>query len=150
MIIEKTKKVERIIINELERCKFYICCYYKKVDQIKDIKLRRYELMNAAEKVIQKKSDIIYLFKLYDQFSLFKKISLSEENRFMLDNREKQNIYTQNKSKKEIMEIDIAKFYEKKDKLIKYLKENKNNLNLVDKLLYNYLDESLKSEIKID
>jgi len=55
-----------------------------------------------------------------------------------------------NKSKKEIMEIDIAKFYEKKDKLIKYLKENKNNLNLVDKLLYNYLDESLKSEIKID
>jgi len=30
LIIEKTKKVERIIINELERCKFYICCYQSK------------------------------------------------------------------------------------------------------------------------
>ena len=151
IINEKKKKSESIKIGKFERCKFYICCYETKIKDLNNINVWRYELMKEAESTLDKKSDILYLFKTYDQFSLIKKILLNENNLFMLENREKQNIFhtfLSEDSVQQIRDINTAKQDLKKMKLEKYLKEanEKQSFTQVDKLLYQYLDESLRIE----
>ena len=106
--------------------------------------------MKEAESTLDKKSDIIYLFKMFDQFSVVKKILLNENNLFMLENREKQNIFHTflKESKQELRDIKAEKLEMKKARLEKYLREanNTQSYTQVDKLLYQYLEESLKIE----
>jgi len=117
-------------------------------------KIIKFELLIAAEEILEKKSDIKELFKIIDQLRLFKKIILNENQCFMIENRELQNInYDNNKNSilkyNEMVEINKEKYELKKKKLLDYLKKHKeeNTFSTIDKLLLNYVDQELKQEL---
>ena len=105
---------------------------------------------------IDKKIEVLDYFKMMDQFKLLQKIILNENQCYMLRKREIKRIID--------TEIDIKSFNPKdnnlveleKDKLNKeklryYLisKKADNSLSNVDKLLYSYMENELKSEMKV-
>ncbi len=106
--------------------------------------------MLAAEEVVSNKSEILELWKKLDQVSLLKKIILNENQCYMLNNRDLQTVINKRNSKvRDLKLINEEKNNERKVNLIEYLKKKKseNDLNIIDNLLYKYLDEKLKEEI---
>ncbi len=144
--------MQRIEISKCDRCCLAPCCFEGESKNSKNQqKLIKYELMKAAEEQLDTKTEITELFKIIDQFRLLKKIFLNENQCFMLDNREIQNIYN-NKMKrtsKEIFELNEEKFKKKKNKFYEYItaKTIEKSLSQIDELLLKYLDDEIKAEL---
>ena len=147
----KIKNVQKVEIDALSRLKYYICCHKEKIESLEDIKIRKYELMIECENVIEKKSDIIRLFKLMDEFRLLKKLILNKNQCIMLEHRRVQNINTINTSKKEIMDLATIKQTMEKKKLNNYIKEliDKDSLSPIDKILLKYVDNKFLEKDQI-
>ena len=97
IIANKSRTRQRINIVSCERCYFILCCFnssYK--NQNDNQKLRKFELMEAADVELSNKSDFLNYVKLIDQFRLIKKIILNENQCFMIDNRDLQTIINKN------------------------------------------------------
>ncbi len=132
---------------------YYCLCVESKLEQKHDSKLIRYELLKAAEELLDKKSEISEIFNLLDQFRLVKKILLNKNQCFMLENREIHNINNTNskRQKKELLELQEEKFNKEKFSLKEYLlkKKNDNSLTEIDKLLLEYLNNLIKEEVEV-
>jgi len=102
--------------------------------------------MLAAEEKLTKKLDITEVLKILDQFNLFSKLFLNENQHYMLLNRDKQDIINKEKIENEIANINENKERQDRIKLIEYLSEKKfvNKYSPVDKLLYLYLENDIK------
>jgi len=102
--------------------------------------------MQKAEDIFTKKSDIFELFRLMDQFKIIKKLTLNENQCFILKKTEKQTIISDfPKTQKEIEDLKEEKNNLKKEKLEKYLRRHNdsNSLTTTDQLLLKYADKSL-------
>lgn len=90
--------------------------------------------------------------KNIDQFRLFTKLYLNENQCFMINQRDRKIISNKrNKGENEDLKIlSEVKFSNKKDKLFKYLQDKieNNEINVIDKLLVKYLPHNLKKEIE--
>jgi len=166
IIEEKSNINEKMTISQGYRCKYYVCCYDKKVSEYETYKysdkinIIKYELMKAAEEELEKKLEITELFKVIDQFRLLKKILLNENQCFMLDNREIQNI--NNKNRKNLqklgvkegalaIELNKLKYETKKKNLCKYIAKRKSDgsLTAIDEILLKYMDKGLNQDLAI-
>ncbi len=145
---EKSKKVE---IRSCEKISF---CNFKLEKSTKEETKLKYELMLEADTQIDQLSEITELWKIIDQVNLISKIVLNEEQCFMLKNR---GFYTLKNSiskstennEREIKELNREKYESKKAKLIEYLRVKRlNGPSKVDELLFEYLSEELKEEIR--
>ncbi len=73
---------------------------------------------------------------------------MNENQTYMLQNREKHNIVNYlGSSNKEVKILSEEKLQVKKLMLKDYLRENKYERGIVDKILYEYLDDYLRDEI---
>ena len=103
--------------------------------------------MIKAEEIIEKKSDIIELYKLMDQFKLIKKITLNDNQYFMTKHMGLKDLYYE----KLTMTIDERifnkekKYLLQKDQLNKYLEKHieNNTLTSVDRRLMKQVDQEL-------
>jgi len=144
-ITAKEKKI--VDIGSIERIYyiyFGLCCFSKNNEDVKN----RKELMEKAEEIIEKKSDIFELFKLIDQFKLIKKLTLNENQYFLLNERDKRPIIfdaNSQKTSKELEDLNEAKYNIKKENLKQYLKRHKetNSLTSTDILLLKYANKKV-------
>ena len=111
-------------------------------------KIIKFNLIKSAEKIIEKKSEILELWHIIDEFNLFKKLFLNEDQCFMLKNKdlklivEKYNKENLDDKEEEIEEMKLLK-------LIEYYKNKKLNNKLNDEydLLFIYLKDEFKQKI---
>ncbi len=148
---EKRKPKEPISVGKCERL-YYIFCLYCNFQKSK-YNNKRFELIKAAEEAILKNLNILNLYRMQDQFNLFKKIKLTENQIFLLDNTELKCIINNEKSdtddSEQVKNLEEIEFTKKKENLIKYLKEKGvKRLSQVDSVLWEYLDEKLRNDIK--
>ena len=147
-IIEfKHKKREDITIEYSNIFKFEYCRCKKRENKKK---LGRDELIELAMEEIFKKTDIRNISKTEDKLNLLINISLSKNQKFMLNNRETKVIINKIESydinrNKAILE---EKYMLKKENLFKHIADNYNNFSLIDEMLLKYLDNQLKDEFK--
>jgi len=142
----KSRDREIITVSKCERfCVLGCCCFNKK--QSDNLK---YELINHAEKELEKKFDVIEVFKLFNQLRVIKKLLLNENQCFLLENRGMHTL-TNSKSKPlgEIQDLDVVKFNESFRKCLEYLKSKKQEVGFsdIDLILIKYLKEEISSKI---
>jgi len=144
----KTKVKENIIkISSQDRLCYYNCKYYFFCGRKKEDQQIKGHLMIKAEEIIEKKSDIIELYKLMDQFKLIKKITLNDNQYFMTKHMGLKDLYYE----KLTMTIDERifnkekKYLLQKDQLNKYLEKHieNNTLTSVDRRLMKQVDQEL-------
>lgn len=138
------KLVEIGSVEKLKLSYCCLCCHGKNREN-----LVRKELMEKAEAIIEKKSDIFELFKLIDQFKVIKKLTLNENQYFLLNDIQKRTIISDanyRKSSKEFEDLKEAKYNIKKENLRKYLKRHNetNSLTSTDKLLLKYANNKVE------
>ncbi len=147
----KNRKREEITFSSCESNYFIYCCYDQKVTSEKKGHKPKYELMMAAEKAIEQKTEIFEIWKIIDQLRLLLKVVLNDSQGFMIQHRGKQLITnSENISESsDIKDLEGVKFKRNKEKLIDYLKTRKtdNVLSEVDHLLIKYLDSEIKEEV---
>ncbi len=146
----KKQKRSKVEIQICERFCFYYFYPEQRINKSKKEEKRvKFEFMMAAEKEIEWKSDVLNLWKVIDQLRLLKKIILNENQCFMLNNRDLQTITNkiEDAKQKSIKDLDEEKFQKRKNKLIEYLK-NKKSKTPVELLLFKYVDDDLKTEIR--
>jgi len=141
----KSRGRKVINITTCERfCVLGCCCFNKK--QSENLK---YELINHAEKELEKKFDVIEVFKLFNQLRVITKLLLNENQCFLLENREMHTL-TNSKSKPlgEIEDLNVVKYNESYSKCLEYLKSKKQEagFSVIDLILIKYLKEDLKSK----
>ncbi len=107
--------------------------------------------MLAAEKELDKKSEIFELWKLMDQVRLLSKLFLNENQLFMLQNRDKKLIINNERvTNEEIKLLDEQNYQNKISKLKEYInlkKEEDKSCDLVDKILIEYLDCEVQEKV---
>ena len=143
----KRKRTE-IEISKWER-NIFLCCNF--TPKSKEEKLK-YELMMAAEKAIEQKTEIFEVWKTIDQLRLLTNdwavgsrlivmLVLNENQSFMIQNRGKQLITNEKEFVLDKVKIlDEDKFEKKTNKLTTYLQERKDSktLTVIDTLLFRY------------
>jgi len=147
----KKKPRKEIQVNKWERYTWHCCCFESVCFQKSKKDILKYNVMMAAEDKLNKKLEIIELLKVVEQFKLFGKIYLNENQHFMLLNRDKQDIITKEKIKDKIdIHLIEDKEKEKKEHLLEYLIEKKqqSKINTIDKVLYTYLDRDIKRVVE--
>ena len=150
----KRKKRRPVHLGKCERFAFYYlwCQFCQKARS--NIKVIRFELMNAVNYELDKKLDIIEIIKHKDQFRLFKKLFLNESQCFMINQRDKQTISNKRgkiyKDEEVIKYLNQEKLKEKKEKLIDYLRKKRDEYKItsIDLILIKYLDDEIKDDIK--
>jgi len=153
LISYKEKHKEKVTIRIPERfCYVNCCCYKNNRMKNKNYNLR-YELINLVELEIEKKTNIIEIFKIFSQFQLLKKLLLNENQCYLLENRE---LHTLANSKstpiEEIEDLNEIKEKQRTEKLLEYLRKlSKANINSnIDILLLKYLNEELKMKLNLN
>jgi len=148
-IINYKQKIRKEVkISYCERSS-YSCCFNSKIKE----QILKKELSTLADKIIEQKSDIFELWKTIDQFSLLKKIVLNENQCFMMKKRGIKEIVIN--SLKQQIKFKKKKVLEKErndnnmNNLIEYfkLRKEKKKANVIDDLLFNYLEHDIKSKI---
>ncbi len=150
VIEHKNKKRERVSISFSNVIYYSICCFKDNYKSSKKLQIQKFELIEAANSVIDQKHEIVELWKSLDQQRLLEKIVLNENQSYMLHNRDKQDIVTNDQE--DLREIMEEKEKRKQASLQDYLKELKNNKNLndIDKLLVKYVDSDFKTKLNIE
>jgi len=127
-----------------------VCCFQCRRQCVKKNSLRiKNQLIMLANNEIEKKFNFLETIKFIDQVSVLKQIILNEEQTFMLDNKDKlliNNTLTVEDSEEL---INLLK-KDKEKKLIEYLNMKKltNKLSEVDLLLYNNLNDEIRSKVQ--
>jgi len=151
LINYKDKKREEITITSKERFCFLNCCCFTYNRKNRTKNNLRYELINLAEKELNKKLDIVELCKNFNQFRLLKKLLLNKNQCYLLENRELNSLTIVKSIPNEEIE-DLNEYYEKKrfNLLVEYLKLKKfdENISNIDKLLIKYLNYDLRDKLK--
>jgi len=158
----KNKQILSVEIELKERCYLLYCwdCKSKKSNSNLKESFIKKELMIAADKNIDNKSNIFELWKYLDQFNILKKILLNENQCFMLHNINSQKeIKNKIDTERDYSQDDvmITDFYEIKNekrklKLLDYYRcKNKSqgiDNNIIDNLLWHYLDNEIKEYLQ--
>jgi len=146
------KRRDEIKLNKIERIIFTYCNCSRERQSKDDQSKLKYEMLQAASALLNKKVEILEVLKLNDQFRLMKQIILNESQCFMLANRNLHTIVNNinNLNHKNIDNINEEKHKTKFENLIFYLNDRKNHMTLndIDLLLYKNLDYDLKEEVK--
>ncbi len=125
LLNHKSKARKEITVKSCERCLFLNGC--KKGDERE--RSMKNELILAAEKTIEHKSEIFELWKELDQLRLFKKIFFNESQCYMLKKRGLQILVNKESkddlSNEELKDLEEIKNQKNKKDLIDYFKKNK-------------------------
>jgi hypothetical protein len=119
------KPRESIDIDKCTIFKHRFCCV-RKVDSKEVNKYRKTNLLNLAEKEINRRLDTLEMLKLIDQIDIIKRLILNENQVFMLNNKGKKILTNQFvEHDKDYEEEKIIVQLEHVEKLKKYLNKKK-------------------------
>ena len=142
---------ENLVIEKNERFYFFYCCADTTRKTKQDLTKIKYEILKTVNEDFKKRTEIIETLRLFEELKILKQILLNETQCFMIKNRNPQVILggkiLNHKGAEQLLE---EKFKKKKEDMIIYFEEKKTSKKLseIDYLLFKYLRDDLKNEVK--